>query len=107
MNTEKFQKWIAKNNINERTKQGFWNYMENYKKEEPEEFVELFGDMDMNLVKINISKISLTINYRFDEIIKYVSAFIDIKYEEEELGMYESVYSLDGDDLDDYLRIKG
>ena len=106
MNTEEFQNWITINNIVERTKKGFWNYMGNYKKEEPGEFAEIFSNIDMNLVETNISKISLTINYRFDEVIKYISAYIDIEYEGEEVATYESLFSLDGDDLGDYLRIK-
>ncbi|MFL1676360.1 hypothetical protein ABEV00_00550 [Paenibacillus thiaminolyticus] len=106
MNTEEFQNWVSINNIIERTKKGFWIYMENYKQEEPDEFSEVFGNVDLNFVEINISKISLTINYRFDEPIKFVSAFIDVEYGGEELGVYESLFSLDGDDLDDYLRIK-
>ncbi|HDK7166221.1 TPA: hypothetical protein PTV44_000024 [Clostridium botulinum] len=106
MNTEEFKNWIAINNIIERTKNGFWNYIENYKREEPDEFSEVFSNVDVNFVEINISKISLTISYRFDEPIKFVSAFIEIEYKGEELGVYESLFSLDGDDLDDYLRIK-
>lgn len=105
MNTNEFQKWIFINNIIDRTKKGFWDYMENYKKEEPDEFSEVFSNVDMNFVKINISKISLTINYTFDEPVEFVSAFIDIEYEDKELGVYESLFTLDGDDLDDYLSV--
>ncbi|CAH8713316.1 hypothetical protein M5W83_26635 [Paenibacillus thiaminolyticus] len=103
MNTEEFENWVSIHNIIERTKKGFWNYMENYKQEEPDEFSEVFGNVDMNFLETNISKISLTINYTFDEPIKFVSAFIDVEYEGEELGVYQCLFSLDGDDLDDYL----
>lgn len=106
MNTEEFQSWISLNNIIERTKRDFWNYIENYRSEEPEEFLEVFSNVNMDYLEISISKVSLTINYRFDEPITFVSAFVDIEYEDEEIGEYESLYSLDGDDLDDYLRIK-
>ncbi|MGX8796055.1 hypothetical protein ACR6HW_08220 [Fusibacter sp. JL298sf-3] len=60
----------------------------------------------MDYLNITISKVSLTVNYRFDEPITFVSAFADIEYEGEEIGEYESLYSLDGDELDDYLRLK-
>lgn len=106
MNTEEFQSWISLNNIIERTKRDFWNYIENYRSEESEEFLEVFSNVNMDYLEISISKVSLTINYRFDEPITFVSAFVDIEYEDEEIGEYESLYSLDGDDLDDYLRIK-
>jgi len=106
VNTEEFQSWISLNNIIERTKRDFWNYIENYRSEESEEFLEVFSNVNMDYLEISISKVSLTINYRFDEPITFVSAFVDIEYEDEEIGEYESLYSLDGDDLDDYLRIK-
>lgn len=80
--------------------------MKNYKKEEPEEFSEVFSNVNMDFLEISIGKVSLTVNYRFDEPIIVVSAFADIEYENEEIGVYESLYSLDGDDLDDYLKLK-
>lgn len=106
MNTEEFQNWISLNNIVERTKKSFWNYVENYRNEESDEFSEVFSNVNMDFLEITISKVSLTVNYRFDEPIIFVSAFADIKYEDGEIGEYESLYSLDGDDLDDYLRLK-
>ncbi len=106
MNTEEFQNWISLNNIIERTKRAFWNYIENYRSEEPEEFSKVFNNVNMDSLEISISKVCFAINYRFDEPITFVSAFVDIEHEDEEIGVYESLYSLDGDDLDDYLRIK-
>ncbi|RJG19155.1 hypothetical protein [Paenibacillus thiaminolyticus] len=75
MNTEEFENWVSIHSIIECTKKGFWNYMENYKQEEPDEFSEVFGSVDM-----------------------------DVEYEGEELGVYQCLFSLDGDDLDDYFR---
>lgn len=107
MNTVEFQNWILLNNIVERTKKSFWNYVENYRNEEPEEFSEVFSDVNMDSLEITISKVSFTVNYSFDEPITFIAAFADIEYEDREIGVYESLYSLDGDDLDDdYLRLK-
>lgn len=106
VNTEEFQNWISLNNIIERTKRACWNYIENYRKEEPEEFSEIFSNVNMDSLEISISKVSLTVTYRFDEPITFVSAFADIEYEDEEIGVYESLYSLEGEDLDDYLKLK-
>ncbi|MGW7162425.1 hypothetical protein [Paenibacillus sp. LK1] len=105
MNTDELLNWASTNDIIERAKKAFWSYMENYKMEEPDEYRELFNNVDLNLLDTNISKISLTISYRFDEPISFVSVFIEIIYEEEELCIYESLFSLDGSELDDYLRM--
>lgn len=105
MNTDELLNWVSTNDIIERANKAFWSYMENFKMEEPDEYRELFKNVDLNFLKTNIGKISLTISYRFDEPISFVSVFIEITHEEEELCVYESLFSLDGSELDDYLRM--
>lgn len=105
MNTNELQSWVTINHIVERTHNSFWSYLENYKKEEPDEFRELFENINFDFLDVNINKISLTISYRFDEPISFVSAFLEVLHEGEEVCMYESLFSLDGSDLDDYLRM--
>ncbi len=78
--------------------------IKNYENEETRGFLDVFGNRDLKLVKLNISKVCLTINYQFDEPVEYVCAFMNIKYEGEVIGYYEFVFTLDGDDLDHYLR---
>lgn len=105
MNTEEFENWILINNVAERTKKGFWTYIENYKKEEPDEFKEVFNNIKLNYLEININKISLTMSYRFDEPISFVSVCIEVVYEGEEICIYESIFALDGSAMDDYFRM--
>lgn len=105
MNTEEFQDWISINNVAERTKKSFWQYIDNYREEEPDEFREVFSNIDLNSLNIIINKISLTISYRFDEPISFVSVCIALVYEGEEIGAYESLFTLSGNEMDDYLRM--
>lgn len=107
MNTDELLNWVSINNIVERVTKAFWSYIGNYKVEEPDEYKISFGDIDLKHLEISISKISLTVSYRFDDPVHFVSVFIEGKYEEEEICVYESLFSLDGDELDDYLRFTG
>ncbi len=76
--------------------------MENYKTEYPEEFLKDFKTIDINSIKYDINKIRLTINYSFDEPIKYVSVLIEISLNDEEVGYYDCIFGLDGSIEDDY-----
>lgn len=105
MKMDELENWIIDNNIIERTKLGFWRYIDNYRNDAPKEFEEDFKNIDINFLKIEISKIGLIINYRFDDHIQFVLAQIEIESNEKEIGVYEFVFSLDGSDMDDYLRM--
>ncbi len=105
MNIEEFESWIEKNNIIKRTKESYLSCMENYINEEPNEFMELYKTLNINLLVTKQSTINLCINYEFDEPIKYVSSTLEIKFEGEELGYYDCIFGLDGSDMDDYLRL--
>ncbi|MDQ0172400.1 hypothetical protein [Paenibacillus tundrae] len=85
--------------------EGFWYYLNNYKEDHPEDFNKDFSNVGIDLISIKVTTISLTLNFRYDEIVEYVTCFLMIEYEGEEIGEYESLFTLNGEDLDDYLRI--
>ncbi len=104
MNTEQLKKWIVKNNVVERSKQSFYNFMKNYKIDEAEEYFKTFENLEIGSLETNTSKISLIINYEFGEPIEFISVELEITFKEKYLAIYQSLYTLNGEEMDDYLR---
>ena len=61
MDSNELKKWTIDNNIRERTIQHFWKCFENYKKEEPKEYEELFPNFDTQLLTIWFRKITINV----------------------------------------------
>lgn len=99
------ENWIIENNAIERVKLGFWKCIDNYKCDVYEEFEKYFQNIDMNLLKIQVYRVGSMISYRFDEPIKFILVQTEIEYNEEVMGIYESSFTIDGSDMDDYLRM--
>lgn len=102
---EELENWIIEKNIIERVKSGFWRYIDNYRSDDFEEFENVFKNIDVKCLKIQICKIGLIVNYSFDEPVKYVLVESEIEYNEEDVGIYKSIFLTDGSDMDDYLKI--
>jgi predicted transcriptional regulator len=105
MQISQFIEWIEMNNIKQRSINGFWNYLDSYKKEEQEEYNQFIKGKNPSAFEIQIKQISLTISYEFDNAVNLVSSDVSIKDKEEEIGQYTAVYTTDGDDFDDYLKL--
>jgi hypothetical protein len=104
INISHFTEWIEKNNIKKRSIDGYWNYFNNYRKEEPEEFEQLLAGKDPLSFELEIKQISLTISYEFDNEVNLVSSDVIIKHKGEEIGLYTAVFTTNGDGFDDYLK---
>ena len=106
MNTEELRNWIDEYNIKERTVKGFWGYIRSYKAEEPQEFKDVYKDIELDLIDVEIKKVALIVNYSFDEFAEYIVSYLDINHNGEEIAEYEAVFTLDGEDMDDFLKRK-
>lgn len=102
------EKWLEKHNIKEMVMKDLEFYMCGYKEEEEEDFNELFKDMDLDKVEYVFHSVAYVINEWHcdkDDIYKYISAKVRLEYDGRTFAEYESIYGLDGEDEDDYLRI--
>jgi hypothetical protein len=102
MNSEMLIQWYKKHNIEQRSINGFWTYLDNWRKEN-EDFDFDNGDMDSRLIELEVHKIQFTHIFDYDDFI-YVILLID--YNGEHIGSYKSVYKLDGEDEDDFLKFE-
>ncbi|MFD4706441.1 hypothetical protein ACFWM3_16445 [Gottfriedia sp. NPDC058432] len=100
MNSEMLIQWYKKHNIEHRTINGFWTYLDNWRNEDSD-FEFKFGDMDKRLIKLEVKKIQFTHIFNNND---FIYVFLWIYYNDENIGSYKSVYTLDGEDEDDILN---
>jgi hypothetical protein len=97
-------KMVEENFFVQRTIDGFWDSFSNYKREEPEEYRDIFGDED-DIVEIDYMKLSLVLH---DKQPSYSHVFLSVSYniyfKKKEIGYYKMVFSLDGEVVDDILH---
>lgn len=101
------EKWIKEHDVKNMIMKDLKFYLSEYKKEDEEEFDELFKDMDLDKVKYEFHSVSYVINtwHTIDnEERKYISAKVRLEYEDSTFAEYEAIYGLDGKGEDDYLR---
>lgn len=108
MDSIEFKKWIIDNNIWQKTFEGFWVCFENYKKEDPEEFTEYFGDFDRAFLILKKEQIALKIKNDPPSIEheEYVEAYIDLEYKEDDIGYYSMLFNFSGESFDDYFVLE-
>ncbi len=100
--------------IEKKSIDGFWFCFNNYKKEEQQEFREVFGDdFDKSQLKIQLKNVALfldewdvaknynAISYGFD----YVVTYIPIEYKNKKLGVYRMLFQLNGESFDEFFII--
>lgn len=105
MNSHELREWMDTHGIINRTISGFWNYLYSFKNEEPLQFEINYPSMEIDRLEPHLSSVSFTMNYQYEERIELVTCALVVKYNDKKVGMYESLYSLAGDDLDDFLKI--
>ncbi len=101
------EQWLKKRNIKEMVMKDLKFYLDEYKKEDEEDFNELFKDMDLDKVKYVFHSVAYVINEWHigdNEERKYISAKVRLEYDDWTFAEYESIYDLDGNGEDDYLR---
>ena len=85
--------------------QSFWEYLNNYKKEEPNEYNEYFNDIDLDKITLLRNKVSYNVNFIGDDFYDNITMLFRILYNDLEIGYYRIEYDLDGTETDDILKI--
>lgn len=78
----------------------FWIYVNSWKAEELDEFLEAFGSLDLSSLKLEKGKLSLELNYQFIEPFEYVKSTLIVTFNESEYTLYQD---LSGKIFDDTL----
>ncbi len=99
------QNWLKKNLVLENCMQSFWEYLNNYKKEEPNEYNEYFNDIDLDKITLLRNKVSYNVNFIGDDFYDNITMLFRILYNDLEIGYYRIEYDLDGTETDDILKI--
>ncbi|ODG93445.1 hypothetical protein BED47_03930 [Gottfriedia luciferensis] len=100
MNSEMLIQWYKKHNIEDRTINGFWTYLDNWRNEDSD-FEFEFGDLDKRLIELEVKKIQFTHIFNYND---FIYVLLWIYYNDENIGSYKSVYTLDGESEDDILN---
>ena len=103
MDTEQLRQWCTENNIESRTKEHFWQYFSEYKKANDDYISKYFGEIDERLIYINLNKVQLTHIFDYGD---FVYSLLDIHYNGMHFGTYKGVFTIEGEDADDFLDLK-
>ncbi|MDQ2087658.1 hypothetical protein RBH29_14600 [Herbivorax sp. ANBcel31] len=105
MRVKELKKFMKKYNIEAKGVEYFYDYFNEYKNEHPEEFNELFDCYDSSKIETWLHSVSLK-GYNWPEL-DYCNVVIELKvlYNDEEIGVYQLFYDLNGNITDDVLRI--
>lgn len=106
----KLEKWLEKYDVKKMVMENLKYYLSEYKKDDEEDFNELFKGMNIDNVKYEFHSVSYVINTLYiedeNEAKKYISAKVRLVYEDKDFAEYQAFYGLDGEYEDDYLLCK-
>ncbi|WP_342528320.1 hypothetical protein MKY84_05420 [Chryseomicrobium sp. FSL W7-1435] len=105
MNSHELKEWMATHEIVNRTVSGFWNYLYTQKNEDPADFETSYPSMEITLLEPTLSTVSHTLNFNYGDTLEMVTCSLHIEYQGKKIGMYESLYTPFGEDLDDFLTL--
>ena len=96
---------LLKYNIRQKSLECYNEYMNNYKKEEPDDYDELFQFKKMEEVHVKIHSFGYVINCYFDNEVRYLATTIRLIYGDLEFAEYKVFFNLFGELEDDYLIV--
>ncbi|MGG3890000.1 hypothetical protein [Metabacillus fastidiosus] len=104
MNTDVLRAWAEKHDIENKTIDSFWSYINSFEEEENEAFFDT--EIDKNQLMLSISSIGLFIgswnkDSYFQYGIDYITSYLAVIYNEQHLGDYKLFFTLDGEIFDD------
>lgn len=109
MDNNSLKQFVLEHRLRERTIDAFWKCFESYRKEEAEEFVEVFGEFDKDLLTFGFEKVTLTIRNwdefeedEYNENHEYVEAYLSLEYKDKSIGHYSLLFNFDGETFDDF-----
>lgn len=79
--------------------------MDNYKEENPDEFNEVFGNIDLSKFYLKVNAVSLNLGNWPECSYVTISASLPIYYENKSIGHYKTLYTIDGEEEDDFFDI--
>ena len=96
---KELKEWTHKHNLEEHTLASFFEYIENYREAEPEEFEETFPDFDKGNFDVHVQEVALSLDWQHRGYSSII-AHIPIVYRQAEIGWYRVAYSALGEILD-------
>lgn len=107
---EELKKWIIEHDIEQKAYKGFWMNLENYKIEEPNEFMCYFsayiGEEDRGDFEVEIKSVSINYSNSYPNCdYNHVIVTIPIRYKGKEVGYYQLLLNFDGTPDDDFFVI--
>lgn len=103
LESKQLKEWIEYHQISKRTIEGWWYALRNLKKDEPESFIENFGeDFNESLMVVSFEKVGLYLSNWLVEQNIYVACYAKIIYKDKSFGRYKMVFDIAGQVLDDY-----
>jgi hypothetical protein len=111
MNSNQLKEWTIKNNVRQRTIEHFWSCLENYRREEPNEFQEWFVDYDKTQVSLQFEQVALKIrnwddfDSTYNENNEFIDALIVIEHRGENTAEYTLRFNFAGDAIDDFFTM--
>lgn len=104
--TNILKEFELKHNCFMKANNSFWEYVNSWKVDEPDEFFEAFTTFDLSELILEKGKISLVINYRFDKPIEYVQTTLNVIFMDKSFAEYRLLQRLNGEIMDDGLSFK-
>jgi hypothetical protein len=107
VDTRKLKEGADENRVVERTILTFWKHIENYKRDDIEDYDRVFKGVDTNNLKLRVRELSLTI-FTWDSLdseVEHVVVVLTVKYNNKVIGTYRVLFNLNGEEEDDYLDI--
>lgn len=102
------EQWLKEHDIKKMVMRDLDFYLNEYRKEDIEDFNDLFKEVDYDNVKCEFHSVAYVINtwhISDNEERKYISAKVRLEYKDKTFAEYEAIYDLNGECEDDYLRM--
>jgi hypothetical protein len=96
LDTKDIRQWEETFDVERKTNEGLWYYINSYEEEEGQPFFE--GDIDKNQLELNLNSVGLFIDtwsensymqYGFD----YIISYLPIIHKEDNLGTYKMFFN--------------
>ncbi|MHA6529104.1 hypothetical protein [Paenibacillus sp. BAC0078] len=103
MDTSELRKFIDEKKPFEEAKRGFWNWINTWKGDDPEDYFEVFRNEDISSIKLINERIALVINCRFDTPIEFLQTTLFVHFKESLIAQYHYMQDFSGKAIDDVL----
>ncbi|AFH60641.1 hypothetical protein ACVNS2_08195 [Paenibacillus caseinilyticus] len=106
LDTAELRKFVDEKKPFDEARKGFWNWMNSWMEDNPEDYFEVFGDEDISSIELTRERIALVINLRFDTPIEFVQTTLNVRYKEDLIAQYHYMQDFNGEVLDDVLSFE-